>query len=93
MWNILHNCPSNTPKWIQEKINLIAPLSKQLNQRDINEINHYIYISRFRKGTIIIEQNCSKSDLQILIKGKLELIFEDDDKIFQELTKIDDKQM
>lgn len=28
-----------------------------------------------------------------MIKGKLELIFEDEDKVFYELTKIDDKQM
>lgn len=93
MWNILHNSACNPPKWLKDRLYLISPATHDMDASELNDIADNIYITTFRKGTIIVNQKCTISDLYILIKGKLELIFEDDDGKFYNLTKIDDKQM
>jgi len=93
MWNILHNSACNPSKWLQNKLYVISPSTAKIDQSDMNCIADHIYITRFKKGTLVVTQKCDTGDLYILIKGKIELIFEDDDGKFYNLTKIDDKQM
>lgn len=78
MWNILHDSPIKASQKMAEVLYKMSNTIKKLDDYILNSICESLYFNKIPMGKMILEQGKKSDNMHIFYKGKIELIWEDE---------------